>query len=432
MRKLKKIVLRVGLIVVSIFSIFILISLFFEDVGTKNFFICLSKRIVAQTAALGVDYIYDPYKKTHRFPAFHPPQKLPFMDESHISDRTGLENFINVTTRGKLAILEYNNQVTIKTSFDFYYQPFNEEKLHLLREIYQLDAVIKDSRNEYDTFIKLKNWVKSRWEYGFPKNIPYNFDALEILKRAENGENFFCSEYATVFVQLALSIGFNARYAGLSKGHVVSEVWSNQLNKWIVIDPTFNTQYLMDRIPLNCLELHDAWVKGYWDKIDVIIDQPQPKNFSIFDHEYKLIDFYESFYIRMRNDWFSNKYPHWYPLSNSIMNGIEWQDEFTANSIMVARETSNPADLYWSLNRTNIKLKPKDISNENIEFEVYLDTYTPNFKEFEIQIDDRYVTDENPFFVWKLHKGENSINVKSVNEFGIEGVESRIVLKFNN
>ena len=432
MKKLKKIVLVLTSTVVLISLIFILISLFYEDVGSKNFFIGLSKRTVAQTLALGVNVFYDPFKKKHQFPAFHPSQELPFKDQNYISDRTELDNFINMIPGGKLIILEYNNQVSVKTSFDFYYQPYNEKKLHLLRSTYQLDTIIKDAGNEYDIFIKLKNWVKSRWEYGVPENIPFNFDALEILERAENGENFFCSEYSTVFVQLALSLGFQARYGGLFKGHVVAEIWSNQFNKWIVIEPTFNIQYIKDGIPLNCLELHNEWIKGSWGNIEVIIDQPQPINFSIFEYEYKLIDYYENFYIRMRNDWFSNKYRHWHPLSNSIMNGLEWQDEFTSNSIMIARETSNPSDLYWSLNRTNIKLKTKNISNKNIDFEVYLDTYTPNFKDFMIQIDDLTVADKNPFFVWTLHKGENSLNVRSVNEFGIEGVKSRIVLKFNN
>jgi hypothetical protein len=275
--------------------------------------------------------------------------------------------------------------------------------------------------------------VRQRWRIGKPQNVSYNFDALKILERAQKGERFFCSEYATTYIQALSAFGMTARYVGLFKGHIVVEVWSNEFDKWVVMDPYFNLHYERLGIPLNALQLRYAWINDDWKDIEVVKGSFQePLDDIIDNHKFKLIDYYENFYVRMRNDWFSNIYPRWYPKSNAIMNGLEWSDRNTKNDIRIARETNCKEDLYWPLNHVYAKLMDYNVLGNIIIFKYSLDTLTPNFDKFLIRLDRKEEIDTaQPDFEWKLHKGLNTLEIASLNKFGIKGPATVIVIDYH-
>jgi hypothetical protein len=271
--------------------------------------------------------------------------------------------------------------------------------------------------------LKLCSWVNAQWQYGAPKRVSYNFNAIEILDRAKNNERFFCSEYATVFTQCALSIGYQARYVGL-RNHVVSEAWSDEYQKWIMLDPTFCIYFAKDGIPLNCLQIHNASLGGGGIDMIVFSDAIDAKNFN----QKQILKNYENFYIRMRNDWLTNRFPHWYPLSNSIMNGVQWRDKDTKPLVSVLRKTFEKDDLYWPLNQTNIAIVP---SEEPFRFKVFLKTTTPNFLCFKVVVNNRqFELKDTDQIEWVMAPGENTIMASSVNVFGKEGKPSFIKVAF--
>ena len=53
--------------------------------------------------------------------------------------------------------------------------------------------------------------------------------------------------------------------------HCLAEVWSEQLQKWILEDAgpcrEYDATYEIDGVPINALELHDALLAGQRDKI---------------------------------------------------------------------------------------------------------------------------------------------------------------------
>ncbi|WP_142127211.1 hypothetical protein [Bacillus sp. SLBN-3] len=65
--------------------------------------------------------------------------------------------------------------------------------------------------------------------------------SLDILKRAASGERFRCVEYASVTRDVLIAFGHPARsvnilsadadYGGVGKGHMGTEVWSDDLDK---------------------------------------------------------------------------------------------------------------------------------------------------------------------------------------------------------
>ncbi len=422
---------RVLLVILLVVSISISVIKIYEPVSTQNVVINGLKRMAAEVGRCIV-VIYDPYLSKKKIAYLGPYEDLKNDRVLKIRD----DFFEKVKTddylSSHLKIIKYDNKNIVTNNMEFDYQSFDETKLKFLREKYGLEDVVKEGESEFQKQLILKNWVRQRWSIGEPNNVSYNFNALDILERAQKGEKFFCSEYATTYVQALAALGMTARYVGLFKGHVVVEVWSNEFDKWIVMEPSFNIHYEFSGVPLNALELHNAWVNNNWENIKVIKGDFQSTTEGIIDnHQFKLIDYYENFYIRMRNDWFSNIYPHWYPKANSIMNGIEWQDKFTKNNILVARETNRKEDLYWTLNHVYLKLINYDILEDKVILKFRMDTVTPNFDKFLIKINEKEIINTvQSNFDWELHKGVNTLETASVNKFGIEGILTRISINY--
>ena len=423
----------------KLFSLIFLITLvlgyfiltFFEPVASRNIYINGLKRGAAQLAYWGVQ-IYDPYgKRVSDVPTGHIEIK-DIHSKNFIIFQEHLRDFFK--QQGiKFKIMAFDNMPIRRSQYSFRYESYLNESLLHLKMKYPLEEKTHASQTDVQKLIKLGNWINQQWKAGTPQNVPFNFNALEIIERGNRGERFFCSEYATVFVQAALSLGFQARYVGLlgNKGHVVSEVWSDDLHKWFVIDNYFNVIYRQNQRPLNALEIHHAWCSGQWKDIEVFeTAQPFTEGIRISHEPYKMIDAYASFYVRMRNDWYSNPLPHWHPLSNSIMNGIEYQDSCSKDSVLLATETSNQNDLYWDLNKTTLYLRPvqEQFQKGNYVFEVTLDTLTPDFKEFLIHINDQRLWITQNKVLWHLKKGTNLFSASSVNALGKKGSSSTIAV----
>lgn len=422
----KKILLVSGSLIMLL-AIFSYIRVY-EPISVDSFFVNFTKRIAAESGSL-LTKVYDPYK-TKRIDTL----LGPVVNKNLESQKANLKDLYIVINedplREYLKIIKYENKPLIASMFKFSYQPYNEKKLEILKKEYKLLDITHPAKNEFEKILLIMGWVNSRWKIGFPHNVSYNFDALDILRRARNGEQFFCSEYVTTYIQLLSSLGITARYVGLFKGHAISEVWSDDFDKWIVMDPTYNIYYEENGVPLNALELHNAWVSNNWKNIKVI---SKNSNNEISYYQFKLIDYYENFFVSMRNDWFTNVYPRWHPISNSIMNSIEWSDGYTKNDIRVAKESNREQDLYWPLNHVYIKLTDYNILENTISLKLYLDTVTPNFDKFFIKLDDKEeINTVEPVFNWRLHKGLNTLEVASFNKFGIKGPPTIISMDYIN
>jgi len=211
-----------------------------------------------------------------------------------------------------------------------------------LREKYQLKKIISNAKTEFEKFIKLRSLVQQCWKYHGYDQVPEKNNSLKILEAAEKGRNFECWYYATVFVQCAVSLGFKARRLGIgihpsverpgSTGHIVAEIWSNEFQKWIVMDADINAHYEKDGVPLNALELHNLWVTQRLGDIKYIQGKPVPKIISKYTPEekatkfvfgaYNVVDYYFRLQVEMRNNWFSSGE------ATKPFTGIAWIDKY--------------------------------------------------------------------------------------------------------
>ena len=139
---------------------------------------------------------------------------------------------------------------------------FDDEKvLRPLRNREGLDKVVTGAKTDTEVFLQLMEWVRSQWSPGRPDPYP-PIDAIAILDKIRRGETGgFCAQYCFVLVQCLQSLGYKARYVTI-KGHEVTEVWSPELSKWVMLDPLYELYVTKGLTPLSVLEIHNMIIQG--------------------------------------------------------------------------------------------------------------------------------------------------------------------------
>ncbi len=140
-----------------------------------------------------------------------------------------------------------------------------------LRTEFGLNDVLRGIEDELEGVTALAGWVNSRWSHS-SSNMPSSPDPLVILREAAEGASFRCVEYSLVMVGASQAVGMPARVVGLktrhaatarsAAGHVVAEVWLEDIGKWVVVDPQLGYVFMSDGVPLNAVELGEKLAQG--------------------------------------------------------------------------------------------------------------------------------------------------------------------------
>jgi hypothetical protein len=316
----------------------------------------------------------------------------------------------------------------------FAYQPYDSQELQWLRTKYNLEALIRTCDSEMTMLARLNDWTRRQWRHGPGKNINFRqFYAGEIIEEGRKGEQFSCQAASMAFCQIISAIGYQARLISLSPGrngpyHAVSEVWINDLAKWVVFDTDFNFYYTdSSEVPLNALELHRILLGGRFDEIKAIKGLYRPETVDIENVSIKplLLPFYRYFFIDMRNDWMTNVYFRGHP-KRSDQNTLRWKGEGQKRFIDLKPSTSDESELYWPLNQVEVRVSDIENKGDFTKLNLIFKTITPNFERFEIEIDKTgQFSQESSWFEWCLTSGVNKLLVRAVNRFGVTGPPSQ-------
>ncbi len=336
-------------------------------------------------------------------------------------------------TLKKLDTLPYvESEYTKRFKFDAYDNP----KLKELRQRYKLDEVIAPGRDEFDQQVLLMDWTHRQFKkFGRPSTNPRG--ALEILGDIEQGHAFFCTHYAEVFVSAAASLGWVdralalRRHQGVAEGgsteHSSTEIWSNQYRKWIMLDPTSDMYLEKEGVPLNAFEIRQEWfyhegkdlvfvigkerkkyrkadlpvvlarLPGFGD-LKVSPDELDKYGFIGYIPNTKLMDAGED-------------YANMFIVKDKLCEGTRWHERTVP---------SDPAVYpYFAVGQASLSLRA-----EREKINVSLQTLTPNFKQYEIQTDGGVWRPSADNFLWSVHPGPNRLEVRTVNQFGINGPTS--------
>jgi hypothetical protein len=324
----------------------------------------------------------------------------------------------------------------------FKFDSFENPKLKELRTRFQLGDVVAPGRDEFEQQVLLMDWTHHQFKkFGQPSTNAKG--ALEILKAIEEGNTFFCSQYAQLLVSSAASLGWVdrplalRRHQGVAKlggstEHSVTEIWSNQHRKWVMLDPTSNMYLETNGVPLNAYEIRQEWFYHHGMNLTFVIGKERKKyrksdlpiflkRFASFGdlavHPDELDKYGFTAYIPNTDLMDSGfDYGRMFIVKDQLCDGTKWH---------VRTVPAHPAiDPYFPIGQAALL-----ISVEREKIKIALKTLTPNFKRFEVQIDDAGWKASEDALTWNIHSGQNRIAARTLNKFGITGPVSTAELK---
>ncbi len=371
-----------------------------------------------------------------------------------------------------IQVVKQINHPEILSSFDFEYENPNHPRLIEFRKKYKLDEVVKGSRTEFEKMLKLKSWVAGQWYWHLlkPDDGLIQWDAMDILQ----SHGGYCLHYSIVYMQALQSFGFNARIVNANYavwgGHEMTEVWSDQFGKWIVLDANFDT-YFADKatgIPLNTLELHNVFLKQYYpgEKIDrnhwsredlvkrvrekgeppsiVCVTGGGAKGGTLKNYEWSrpVVELYPYcggygllsagyFRILPRSNFLSKLYPlpvnhgrtHW-----GWTGYYNWYDRQTPRAPEYNLFTNRPNDLYWNLNEVDFSAAIKSRG----QLLITMTTHSPNFDHYELNINGTTKNIKDDHYLLNLIPGRNDLTIQVVDIMNNRGPISELEVSYTH
>ena len=122
--------------------------------------------------------------------------------------------------------------------------------------------------------VAIRQWVRRQQSQDEAMwSTPVKFDhenPHRLLEEQKSGIPGSCRRFCYILTGALLSAGFDARVVSFTsalirrggKRHVVVEVLIEELDKWVVLDPTFDTLVLVDGRVASALELQEVVVSG--------------------------------------------------------------------------------------------------------------------------------------------------------------------------
>jgi len=373
------------------------------------------------------------------------------MVKGHIPDYQSAINSANLNV--KKVIIDVPSLKRTHHTWEF--QDTDNVDLIKFRERFELEKIIAGAENEWHAIRLIRNWVYMQNVRGGgdgPNNLP-RADAETLILAFNSGASFFCTYFARAMRAVTLSLGWVSRHLGVGTEydrwgknghHGVCEVWVNEFKKWVLIDAHFDIHYEINGIPLSAYEIHRAAIENRTAEVDhskgpdgQLVDPYEngrggPEGSTQMDtffwqHYYlKNTPFSESGswdfskYILLEDECHKDK--TWYQANRSKHSG--YKDRFISEK--------NVDEVYFDIN--SVYLEPKKLLNESanrgiVVFDV--GTFTPNLKSLEVQLDNKTWQPQTVWtrLQWPLHKGDNSIAIRTINKLGRKGPVTRLEAK---
>ncbi len=224
----------------------------------------------------------------------------------------------------------------------------NPDKIRFRKE-FDLDSVVEKGKSEFEKLLLLRSWVHNILPPGTPSRDYSELGVFEILSDAKKGLQFWCTQYNQVFVQSAVALDFYARKLGVDSKdpskdmhHGVADIWSNEFQKWYVVDTQHNQHYEKDGEPLNVLEIRNEYLKDGGQKVKGIIgNYEKVLEYKKDSTGYDSPSNYFWFFIPLRNNFFED--PRIYH-SQALL----WVDEFNKDMKWVRKGGIEDHPMYES------------------------------------------------------------------------------------
>ena len=194
-----------------------------------------------------------------------------------VADQCTIPDSIEYAIRDYKSLLCEFNKYEDSSPFEipaFKYQDKDDSILVQLSNDLGLDRIV-ENKDEISQIIDLMKWVNQRIKHNGSNNL-YDARSINIIDGFnESGEGVNCRAMSIVLNDIYLAMGFKARIVSCmphedydTESHVTNLVYSETMNKWVYMDPTFSA-YVTDEngVILNHSEIRNALILG--EKLNV-------------------------------------------------------------------------------------------------------------------------------------------------------------------
>lgn len=222
---------------------------------------------------------------------------------------------------------------TLTPGLPIRYEHFDTPRLRELSEQENLGAVVAGASDEFERMLLVKDWVAMQWPHSIPDPYP-PWDAIVVLDWIRTGKTGgFCGQYSQVLLQSLAAIGLTGRYVEIGwtdypYQHFVTEFWSNQYNKWIMMDADFNVHFERSGVPMSALEIHDAYARSDFSEVAAILGNVRTGHPHPSEWPYDTASLYYYLRFHLKADHLSAPDEPPFDRYNDM---IEWGDEFTVS-----------------------------------------------------------------------------------------------------
>lgn len=339
-----------------------------------------------------------------------------------------------------IQLLPMKNGRVGMTSYAMREDPWQHPRLQQLRRKEKLDEIADPGKTQFEKIALLRGWARRQWDSG-PQPFYYPaWDALEILDLARRrGNKAFCAQYAVLFLQACRSLGLHARY--LDMGHFLASVWSDEYDRWVVMDPTNDLHYERNGEPMGDLDLIRAAWRGRRAGIEVVGPGAARRPISLEE-----LAPFRSLSVCLLNDQLTNPAV---VIRNGIKRTLALEDDFRRYPLVgkdkvgygnyclgwrdrgePARQADNPAssdrdDFRQALNQTVVIFAGRSRSQGLVKLRLMTES-APEFQTFVGGPLGEAPGELTTHVVWSLRPGFNTFTARVKTAAGWLGPESRI------
>ena len=338
----------------------------------------------------------------------------------------------------RFTVLDVTGPPLIRSRLPFAFEDAEGEQATLFRERYHPEEAVAAGRSEVDRLKLLRDWVADRVPFGRPEH--HNVDPFYIMDRAAEGALHNCTFNSVVYLAALESLGHTARKLSTC-GHGMVEVWSNELARWIALDPSRRNCFLLEGRILGAHEVHEQFHAdggvsmhaeyGLGERIDPVTTELREDGHMKYRQDgYEWVGYHDrNDFMRRTLDFDRDRF---YIYGGGHNRGRVWttspadsQSESRIDKRYVhGTLTDRLEDLYWSVNVTRIHLAPR----AGTRLTVRLDTMTPNFESFLLERDGEWELTRADFS-WKVRRGANCLRVRARNTRGILGPVATVTVE---
>lgn len=342
----------------------------------------------------------------------------------------------------KYSIVQTGNPVFHENELFLSHEDLRSPRFGELIERYKLKRVVRGETDEFRRILLLRNWIKRSIAIENDNPTETKGDAFGILDAALEGGGFHCGHFMVVQNAVLNAFGYVTRCLGVGAGgtaerpgghHGVNEVWSNDYQKWVLVDAKYDTHFEKEGIPLSALEVRDELLLNEAKDITCVRG---PERVPVEGPEEP-----EGGPITYR--WISwelqgNRHSNWPHFHSSAL--VIYEDDYYRTHKWWRRGRTNlhwayAADFFiptphrewieWTPNVLNVTAS---IEKGHVSGRIV--SSTPNLKEYQVSEQPGEIwVPVTPFFTFKISRGRHEWLLRSVNLADVPGPVYRLIVE---